>query len=105
MSSQAVEVEILGKRTRVSCPAGEEESLAKAAQDLDERLKEMSSKTKITNEVQLLTFTALNICYELHSKDGEAKQSLNSVTKKLEELTGSIDSALNKVKQGTQHGE
>ncbi|MGR5541582.1 cell division protein ZapA, partial [Vibrio campbellii] len=75
------------------------------AQDLDERLKEMSSKTKITNEVQLLTFTALNICYELHSKDGEAKQSLDSVTKKLEELTGSIDSALNKVKQGTQHGE
>ncbi|MDR9825099.1 cell division protein ZapA [Vibrio sp. FNV 38] len=103
MSSQAVEVEILGKRTRVSCPAGEEDSLAQAALDLDNRLKEMSSKTKITNEVQLLTFTALNICYELQSNNGEAKQNLDSVTKKLEALTVSIDSALNKVQHGTQY--
>ena len=27
MSNQAVEVEILGKLTRVNCPAGQEESL------------------------------------------------------------------------------
>lgn len=105
MSSQAVEVEILGKLTRVNCPAGQEESLAQAARDLDSRLKEMSSKTKITNEVQLLTFTALNICYELHNKGGEAEQNLASITKKLEQLTLSIDNALTNVKQGTQHSE
>ncbi len=42
MSSQAVEVEILGKLTRVNCPVGQEASLRQAAKDLDERLKEMT---------------------------------------------------------------
>lgn len=59
MSNQAIDVEILGKVTRVNCPAGQEESLVAAAKDLDRRLKEMSERTKVTNEIQLLTFAAL----------------------------------------------
>ena len=39
MSNQAIDVEILGKMTRVNCPAGQEESLITAAKDLDRRLK------------------------------------------------------------------
>ena len=39
MSNQAVEVEILGKLTRVNCPAGQEESLIRAAQDLNSRIE------------------------------------------------------------------
>ncbi|WP_029807035.1 cell division protein ZapA, partial [Vibrio parahaemolyticus] len=46
MSNQAIDVEILGKVTRVNCPAGQEESLVAAAKDLDRRLKEMSERTK-----------------------------------------------------------
>ena len=40
MSNQAVDVEILGKLTRVNCPPGQEESLIAAAADLDNRLTE-----------------------------------------------------------------
>ena len=45
MSNQAVEVEILGRTTRVNCPAGQEESLLRAAERLEESLKDLAAKT------------------------------------------------------------
>ncbi|MFB9135255.1 cell division protein ZapA [Vibrio olivae] len=97
MSNQAVEVEILGKLTRVNCPAGQEESLIRAAQDLNSRIEEMSSKTKVTNEVQLLTIAALNVCYELQSRSQDEAQRQHSLTEKMEKLTASLDGILTQV--------
>lgn len=102
MSNQAVEVEILGKLTRVNCPAGQEESLINAALRLDNRLKEMAEKTKITNEVQLLTFVALNFCHEIETRDSDEKQEQNALLERMEQLTASLDSAISKVKPGQQ---
>ena len=102
MSNQAVEVEILGKVTLVNCPAGQEESLISAAARLDERLKDMASKTKITNEVQLLTFVALNFCHELVTREDDSKQEQNALLERMELLTSSLDSAISKVKPGQQ---
>lgn len=100
MSNQAVEIEIFGKLTRVNCPAGEEESLRRAAQRLDEQLKDMAAKTKITNEVQLLTFVALNFCHELESRDTVEQQQQDTLTERMELLAASLDGALSKVKPG-----
>ncbi|MGD8172913.1 cell division protein ZapA [Vibrio sp. TRT 21S02] len=100
MSNQAVEVEILGKLTRVNCPPGQEESLLLAAQDLDNRLKDMTSKTKVTNEVHLLTIAALNFCYELRAKNSNAEQEQNQITERMEQLTASLEDVLSKVKTG-----
>lgn len=94
MSNQAVEVEILGKLTRVNCPEGQEESLIKAAECLDERLKDMMSKTKITNEVQLLTFVALNFCHELETRDINSKIADNELCQRIEKLVLSLDKCI-----------
>ncbi|YCO04119.1 cell division protein ZapA [Vibrio sp. VNB-15] len=102
MSNQAVDVEILGKMTRVNCPPGQEESLITAAKDLDRRLKEMTDRTKVTNEIQLLTFAALNICYELHTKSYESNGQQQEITERMEKLTASLEDALSKVTQGQQ---
>tara|TARA_Y100001956_G_scaffold16110_1_gene15601 strand:- start:10065 stop:10373 length:309 start_codon:yes stop_codon:yes gene_type:complete len=102
MSNQAVEVEILGRITRVNCPSGQEESLVKAAQRLDENLKDMAAKTKITNEVQLLTFVALNVCHELESRDNVKAEQQNALTERMELLSASLSDALSKVKPGQQ---
>ncbi|KEY91007.1 cell division protein ZapA [Candidatus Photodesmus blepharus] len=102
MSSQAVNVEILGKLTRVNCPLGQEESLIEAAKYLDNRLKEMTARTKITNEVQLLIFTALNISYELQTKNRAEKDQQNLIKKRMKLLSESIEDALCKVKSGQQ---
>ncbi|ASM96731.1 cell division protein ZapA [Vibrio vulnificus] len=101
MSNQAVDVEILGKITRVNCPSGQEEALVAAAQDLDARLKEMSERTKVTNEIQLLTFAALNICYELNSKSSASNEQQQLIVERMEQLTDSLDKALMKVTQGS----
>ncbi|EEX93296.1 hypothetical protein VIOR3934_16666 [Vibrio orientalis CIP 102891 = ATCC 33934] len=102
MSNQAVEVEILGKLMRVNCPAGQEESLINAAQRLESRLTEMAEKTKITNEVQLLTFVALNFSHELETRDSDSKQEQNALFERMEQLSASLDSAMSKVKPGQQ---
>ncbi len=102
MSSQAIDVEILGKVTRVNCPTGQEESLVAAAKDLDQRLKEMSNRTKVTNEIQLLTFAALNICYELQTKSYESSSQQQEMKERMEMLTASLENVLSKVTQGQQ---
>ncbi|MDE1515244.1 MULTISPECIES: cell division protein ZapA [Vibrio] len=97
MSNQAVDIEILGKVTRVNCPAGQEASLLQAAQDLDHRLKEMAERTKVTNEVKLLTIAALNICYELQTKQQENVGAQSQLSQRMEQLTTSLEAALQNV--------
>ncbi|WP_413285208.1 cell division protein ZapA [Vibrio sp. MA40-2] len=94
MSNNAVEIEILGKLTRVNCPAGEEDSLRQAAQDLDNRLQEMTERTKVSNIEKLLTIAALNICYELQQIKSEKDNGQEQITKRLEQLSASLDEAL-----------
>lgn len=96
MSNQAVEVKILGNITRVNCPEGEEAALRRAAQELDDRLKEMAERTKVTNEVKLLTIAALNICYELQTQQTESKAVQHRLLERVEQLSTSLDHVLNK---------
>ena len=99
MSNQAVDVEILGKMTRVNCPVGQEESLITAAKDLDRRLKEMSERTKVTNEIQLLTIAALNICYELQTTSSASAQQQQEITARMEKISSSLDNVLSTLSQ------
>lgn len=93
MSNQAVEVEILGKLTRVNCPPGQEESLRRAAQDLDTRLQEMAERTQVSNIEKLLTIAALNVCYELQQKDSD-QQLQQQMTERMEKMSTSLDDVL-----------
>lgn len=102
MSNHAVDIEILGKITRVNCPEGQEASLKSAAQDLDSRLKQMSDRSKVTNELQLLTIAALNAVYELRSKDKEASKEQQVLAQRIEKLTLLLDSSLSKTGHGQQ---
>lgn len=98
MSNQAVDIEILGKLTRVNCPTGHEEALRAAANDLNNRVKEMRTRTKVTNEVHLLTIAALNICYELQVKNAEAAEH-QALTEGVEKLSLALDSVLMQVQK------
>ncbi len=100
MNNQAVEVEILGKTTRVNCPNGQEASLVRAAQDLNQRLQEMAERTKVTNEVKLLTIAALNICHELNAERQQQNEQQQQLNQRMEMLSASLHHALNKVPHG-----
>ncbi len=99
MSNQAVEVEILGKLTRVACPPGQEESLIQAANDLEARLQEMAERTKVNNAEKLLTFAALNISYELLAAKEATNGELNSINERMERLTAALEEAVTKARQ------
>lgn len=96
MTTHAVEIRILGKMHRVNCPAGQEQSLIMAARDLDERLRELAERTKVSNVEKLLTIAALNVCYEL----GQEMQQKSDEESRLEQcvltLQDKIEEAFSK---------
>ncbi|WP_261815988.1 cell division protein ZapA [Vibrio gallicus] len=93
MSSQAVEIEILGKVTRVNCPAGKEDALRQAACDLDKRIQDMVDKTKVANTEKLMTIAALNVCYELLERQTDEQQQ-SDIEQRLQLLDGKLEQAL-----------
>ncbi|WP_342365918.1 cell division protein ZapA [Vibrio sp. S17_S38] len=88
-----MEVEILGKLTRVNCPSGQEEALQAAADELNQRLNKMTERTKVNNIEQLLIIAALNACYEVKDLQKEAQRNTQLI-ERLESLTKSLDLAL-----------
>ncbi|WP_299020540.1 cell division protein ZapA [uncultured Photobacterium sp.] len=94
MSTQAVEIQVLGRTLKVNCPVGQEEALREAAQDFDQRLKDLSERTNISNAEQLLMFTGLNICNELHKERKEQRGNDSNLSNRISELAESLDKAL-----------
>ncbi|CZF78674.1 cell division protein ZapA [Grimontia marina] len=94
MTTQAVEIQILGKIMRVNCPAGQEQALKEAADDFDQRLHELSERTKVTNTEQLLTIAALNICYELRAERQQNTDDKNDMEQRIVLLQQTIEEAL-----------
>ncbi|MFD2178681.1 cell division protein ZapA [Veronia pacifica] len=96
MTTQAVEIKILGKVMRVNCPDGQEKALQTAAEDFDQRLHELSERTKVTNTEQLLTIAALNVCYELHAEREKTETDKSLMEQRIDMLQQSIQAALEK---------
>lgn len=99
MSTQAVEIKILGRIMRVNCPVGQEEALQEAANDFDQRLQVLAERTKVTNTEQLLTIAALNICHELHAARKESAQHQAQMEQRIALLQSTIEDAL--IKHGS----
>ncbi|PJC86270.1 cell division protein ZapA [Vibrio sp. HA2012] len=97
MSNQAVEIEILGKPMQVNCPPGQEDSLRQAATELDNRLQELAKRTQITNSEKLLTFAALNVCYELQESKLEVEKQKNQLSERMQRLSASLEETLSKL--------
>ncbi len=90
-----MEVEILGKLTRVNCPPGQEEALHAAANELNRRLNQMTERTKVHNIEQLLIIAALNACYEVQELKNEQTEN-QAMTQRIEQLSQQLDQALAK---------
>ncbi|KLV06800.1 Z-ring-associated protein [Photobacterium aquae] len=94
MSNQAVEIQVLGRSLKVNCPAGQEDALKAAAADFDQRLKELADRTHINNTEQLLIFTGLNICNELHSERHEQQRNADKMSNRINEMQDLLEKAL-----------
>ncbi|AIN47570.1 cell division protein ZapA [Candidatus Palibaumannia cicadellinicola] len=96
MSAQPVEINILNRTLRVSCPIEQQEALNQAAGDLNKRLQELKVKTKVTNTEQLVFIAALNVCHELTQEKLKRSNYKTKIEKRMLLLQQTIEQALMK---------
>ena len=60
MSTEAVEIVILGRPYKVSCPLGQQDALRQAADQLTDKLIELRQRSKVSSNEQLAVMAALN---------------------------------------------
>ena len=87
-------VELLDKEYNVSCPVGEEESLRRSAQYLDEKLREIRLQGKTLGLERIAIMTALNMAHELLQSKEELDRMAKNSKEQLVRLLDKLDSAL-----------
>ncbi|MFM2483225.1 cell division protein ZapA [Celerinatantimonas sp. YJH-8] len=91
--SKAIDILLLGKSYRVSCPEGQEQSLHQAAGELAARLDEARQKITANNE-HLAMMVALNLAYELLSEKQKNQEYTESMDTRIKSLQETIEHAL-----------
>jgi cell division protein ZapA len=102
MSTNTLDIQLLGKDYKVACPPGEQQALQNAADLLNARLNEVAAKGKFTGE-RLIAMVALNLAHELLSQRGDSPSASTSeigaldsdeFARKIEAIETRIDAAL-----------
>ena len=94
--SGSLNIKILDKDYRVSCPTEEQESLRASADFLNRRLNEIRSRGVIIGAERIAIMAALNMAHELlHHK--EFQQGFTDLDSRLGNLQQKIDIALREI--------
>lgn len=102
MSTNTLEIQLLGKEYKVACPPEEQQALQNAADYLNARLSEVAAKGKFSGE-RLIAMVALNLAHELlnQTPDSQSESIAPSGTldsdafaRKIEAIETRIDAAL-----------
>lgn len=84
-------VHILDKEYQVACPPEERKALQQAADDLNERMRNIRNSGSIVGLDRIAVMAALNLCHELHQAraekhQAEAQPALERMAQKLEKV-------------------
>lgn len=88
-----LDITLLGREYRVSCQADEREALLKAASYVDERMRDIKSKTHSAGE-KLAVMTSLNIAHELLQMRLPGGIDLQDFRRRIESMQSRLDQAL-----------
>ncbi|EKE87634.1 cell division protein ZapA [Idiomarina xiamenensis] len=94
MTGRTMDIHLLDRNYRVSCPDGQESALQRAADNLNQRLEETRQRTKLTNMEQLAVMTALNLCHEWMQDQAEQAERHAALEEKIELLQATIEQAI-----------
>ncbi len=94
MSAQPVDIQIFGRSMRVNCPIEQHDALQVAAAELEERLKDLKSRSGVTNTEQLAFIVALNVCHELAQEKTKTRDYAYNMEEKIRMLQQTIEQAL-----------
>lgn len=96
MTTKALDVTIMGREFRVSCPEEEEEALLEAVHYLDERMHDIRQGGKIIGIERIAIMAALNITHEFLSlKMGNSSVDVQEIRRRMKSMEEQLDRALN----------
>lgn len=89
-------IKIMDKEYRVSCPADEQTSLKASADFLNGKLNEIKSRGSIIGSERIAIMVALNLAHELLNSESY-KQEYDDVDSRVSNLQKKIDIALREI--------
>lgn len=94
MSSQSIELSVLGQVLRLNCQEDQHDALRQAARILDKRVSEMKERTGILQLEKVLSIVALNLSYELLQQQQVTQKIESVVSTQIKQLDSSLESIL-----------
>ena len=91
---EVLTVEILDKKYRISCLPAERESLIAAAQELNQRMREMRGNAKMLGAERMAVMAALNAIHEREQFKSRRHTVLESAQDTVRRLEGKLDAAI-----------
>ncbi|MFZ7158618.1 cell division protein ZapA [Avibacterium gallinarum] len=94
MSSQSIELSVLGQVLRLNCQEDQHDALRQAARALDQRVSEMKERTGILQLEKVLSIVALNLSYELIQQQQVTQKIEQAVSTQIKQLDNSLEGIL-----------
>ena len=99
-SSDGITIHILDKEYMIACEDNERHDLQRAADYLDNKMREIRDSGKIIGTDRIAVMAALNITHELLAQDGSAVTKTDvSVGTRIRSIQDKIDDALYRSRQ------
>lgn len=93
--SSSIDVSIMGRSYKVSCPPEERESLLQAVRYLDQKMNEIRSSGRITQPDRIAVMAALNIAHELlATKVGGSGFDFGHLKRRIDSMQTVLDEVL-----------
>lgn len=94
MSSEAIEISLLGRTYSIACPQGQQDALLEVAKKLEEQLTKVKQRTNNLSREDIAIMAALNIGYELREEKLKNQDYKTQVDDKIGLLQSTLERAL-----------
>jgi cell division protein ZapA len=91
---KALDVSIMGREFRVSCPEEDEPALLESAEFLDKRMREIRDTGKVTSVERIAIMAALNITHEFLTTRLGGAFDVGEFRRRIKSLESQLDQAL-----------
>ncbi|MEL0047118.1 MAG: cell division protein ZapA [Gammaproteobacteria bacterium] len=98
-STQTLTVTIMQKEFQISCPAGEEDALRRAAHHLNEQMESIRAGGKVVGLDRIAIMTALNMSNELLNGQSKVQTSQDYARLRIRALKDRVEAAIADGKQ------
>lgn len=94
LKNVSLDVTIMGREFRVSCPENERQSLIEAAAYLDRKMREIRDSGKVIGVERIAIMAALNITHDFLNVRSTAGSDLTEMQSHIDRIGGLLDQAL-----------